>query len=284
MAAISSLVSTPSKPQVRPPMPVEIPPQNNLKHLLGKLAESRSSLRSDNVAYFVAHDLRHHLCTIYANAELMCSTRYTLSDREEMLEDISSAVTCMTEILDSFLLHSKNGYMFDFRLEPLGLLIEKAAQMVKSHPDAYNVEFIHNDLPFVEVHADSTWLSSAIFNLLLNGIEAMDSILDRPKKLFIRTTQESPETALVNIQDSGVGLTDPEKVFEAFFTTKQHGMGMGLRISRSIIELHHGRLWAQSSDACGTTFCFTLPLPTPEAHCGNENGQPPSEECVSLEP
>jgi K+-sensing histidine kinase KdpD len=173
MASVSSLVPTPSKPHVKSLMPVEVPPQNNLKHLWGKLAESRSSLRSDNVAYFVAHDLRHHLCTVYANAELMCNTRYTPSDRQEMLEDISPAVTCMTEILDSFLLHRKNGYMLDFRLEPLSLFIEKAAQMVKSHPDAYNVEFIHGDLPFVEVHADSTWLSSAIFNLLLNACQAV---------------------------------------------------------------------------------------------------------------
>jgi signal transduction histidine kinase len=84
------------------------------------------------------------------------------------------------------------------------------------------------------------------------------------------------------VQDSGIGLQHPDRVFEAFFTTKQNGMGMGLRISRSIIELHHGHLWAQSSDACGTTFCFTLPLPTAEADCENENGQPPSEACTGL--
>jgi PAS domain S-box-containing protein len=116
------------------------------------------------------------------------------------------------------------------------------------------------------VIGDRVQLQQVAFNLLLNGIEAMDSILDRPKKLSIRTKQENPEAALVNIQDSGVGLADPERVFEAFFTTKEHGMGMGLAICRSIVEAHHGRLWATSVEGAGTTFSFTLPVETRANH------------------
>ena len=117
-----------------------------------------------------------------------------------------------------------------------------------------------DDLPVVI--GDRVQLQQLVFNLLLNGIEAMDPILDRPKKLSIRTTQENPETVLVKIQDSGVGLEDSEKVFEAFFTTKGNGMGMGLAICRSIIDAHHGRLWAASAEGSGTTFSFTLPVET----------------------
>jgi PAS domain S-box-containing protein len=117
-----------------------------------------------------------------------------------------------------------------------------------------------DDLP--TVIGDRVQVQQLVFNLLLNGIEAMDPILDRPKKLSIRTTQENPETALVKIQDSGVGLEDSEKVFEAFFTTKGNGMGMGLAICRSIIDAHHGRLWAASAEGSGTTFSFTLPVET----------------------
>ena len=116
------------------------------------------------------------------------------------------------------------------------------------------------------VIGDRVQLQQVAFNLLLNGIEAMDSISDRPKKLSIRTTQENPEAALVKIQDSGSGLADPEKVFEAFFTTKENGMGMGLAICRSIIEAHHGRLWATSAENAGTTFCFTVPVETRRRH------------------
>ena len=79
----------------------------------------------------------------------------------------------------------------------------------------------------------------------------MDSVVDRPKKLFIRSKRHSPETVLVEIRDSGVGLKDPEKVFEAFFTTKENGMGMGLAVCRSIIDAHHGRLWAASGEGAG---------------------------------
>jgi PAS domain S-box-containing protein len=114
-----------------------------------------------------------------------------------------------------------------------------------------------DDLPAVT--GDRVQLQQLVFNLFLNGIEAMDLVLDRPKKLCIRSKRQSQEAVLVEIEDSGVGMDDPEKAFEAFFTTKENGMGMGLAICRSIIEAHHGRLWAESGNGAGTTFSFTLP-------------------------
>ncbi len=114
-----------------------------------------------------------------------------------------------------------------------------------------------DDLP--TVLGDRVQLQQLVFNLFLNGIEAMDQVLDRPKKLLIRSKRQDQEAVVVEIQDSGVGMDDPEKAFEAFFTTKETGMGMGLAICRSIIEAHHGRLWADSGNGAGTTFSFTLP-------------------------
>ncbi|HYW44556.1 MAG TPA: PAS domain S-box protein [Bryobacteraceae bacterium] len=110
------------------------------------------------------------------------------------------------------------------------------------------------------VTGDRLQLQQLILNLLLNGIEAMDPVTDHPKRLFIRSTQEPDDTVLVEIRDSGVGLKDPDTVFEAFFTTKENGMGMGLAICRSIVQAHNGRLWAASGEGPGATFCFTLPL------------------------
>jgi PAS domain S-box-containing protein len=110
------------------------------------------------------------------------------------------------------------------------------------------------------VAGDRVQLQQLVFNLLLNSIEAMDAVVDRPKKLFVCSKQPSPETVLVEVQDSGTGLKDPEKVFEAFFTTKENGMGMGLAICSSIIEAHQGRLWAAAGEGGGTTFSFTLPV------------------------
>jgi PAS domain S-box-containing protein len=110
------------------------------------------------------------------------------------------------------------------------------------------------------VVGDRVQLQQLVLNLLRNGLEAMDSVLDRPKKISILSKRHSPETVRVEIRDYGVGLEDPNRVFEAFFTTKENGMGMGLAICRSIVEAHDGRLWAASGEGPGTTFCFTLPV------------------------
>jgi signal transduction histidine kinase len=116
------------------------------------------------------------------------------------------------------------------------------------------------DQDLAPVAGDRVQLQQLIFNLLLNGIEAMDSVADRPKKLFVCSKRASPETVLVEVRDSGTGLKDPDRIFEAFFTTKENGMGMGLAICRSIIDAHHGRLWAASAEGSGTTFSFSLPV------------------------
>lgn len=110
------------------------------------------------------------------------------------------------------------------------------------------------------VVGDRVQLQQLVFNLLLNAIEAMDSVIDGPGKLFIRSKRPGPETVLVQVRDSGPGIKDPEKIFDAFFTTKEHGMGMGLAICRSIVDAHRGRLWAESADGPGTIFSFTLPV------------------------
>jgi hypothetical protein len=108
--------------------------------------------------------------------------------------------------------------------------------------------------------ADRVQMQQLVLNLLVNGLDAMDEVSDRPRKLCIRSMQYLEETALVEIRDSGVGLKDPDKIFEAFFTTKENGMGMGLTICRSIVEAHEGRLWASPAEGPGTIFRFTLPL------------------------
>ena len=114
------------------------------------------------------------------------------------------------------------------------------------------------DLP--PATGDHVQLQQLILNLVLNGIEAMDPLTDQTKRLFIRSKRDSDDTVLVQIRDSGLGLKDPDTVFDAFFTTKENGMGMGLAICRSIVQAHNGRIWAASAEGRGATFCFTLPL------------------------
>jgi signal transduction histidine kinase len=117
---------------------------------------------------------------------------------------------------------------------------------------------LDTNLPYVV--GDRIQLQQVCLNLVLNGIEAMDPIIDRPRNLLIRSARESADTAIVEIRDHGVGIENPAKVFEAFFTTKENGLGMGLAICRSIIDAHRGRLWVASSEGPGATVCFTIPL------------------------
>jgi PAS domain S-box-containing protein len=116
------------------------------------------------------------------------------------------------------------------------------------------------DKKLPSVVADRIQLQQVVLNLVLNGIEAMDQVVDHPKTIFIRSAWESPNAAVVEVRDNGAGFENPERAFEAFFTTKQNGMGMGLAICRSIIEAHHGRLWVARSEGPGATVCFTIPL------------------------
>jgi PAS domain S-box-containing protein len=107
---------------------------------------------------------------------------------------------------------------------------------------------------------DRIQLQQVILNLVMNGIEAMSAAMERSRELLIRSRQHESDKVLVAVQDSGIGI-DPqnlEKIFDAFYTTKSQGMGMGLAISRSIIENHGGKLWAVPNDGPGATFQFTL--------------------------
>ena len=101
-------------------------------------------------------------------------------------------------------------------------------------------------------------LQQVLVNLMLNGIEAMK---DEGGELSVRSKRTEDGQSLISVSDSGIGLPEeePERVFEAFFTTKPEGTGMGLSISRRIIESYGGRLWASPNTARGATFLFTLP-------------------------
>jgi PAS domain S-box-containing protein len=110
------------------------------------------------------------------------------------------------------------------------------------------------------VHGDRVQLQQVVLNLLLNAVEAMGSVEAMPRDLLISTTQD-PSGVLVAVRDSGPGI-DPEhleRIFKSFYTTKPGGTGMGLAISRSIIDAHGGRLWAEANEPRGTIFQFTLP-------------------------
>jgi signal transduction histidine kinase len=121
------------------------------------------------------------------------------------------------------------------------------------------------DLP--PVRGDRVQLQQVILNLLRNALEAMSAVDDRPRQLVIKTEPHAQDRVCLSVQDAGAGFDDRDvdKLFDAFFTTKSDGMGIGLSVSRSIIESHHGRLWATANDGPGATFSFSIPRSSEDA-------------------
>jgi PAS domain S-box-containing protein len=124
-----------------------------------------------------------------------------------------------------------------------------------------------DDLP--PVIGDRVQLQQVILNLVRNASDAMSGVEDRPRQLLIGTERDGEDSVRMAVQDTGIGI-DPlnvERLFDAFYSTKSAGMGMGLSVCRSIIESHHGRLWAAANDGPGATFSFSIPR-APEGATG----------------
>jgi C4-dicarboxylate-specific signal transduction histidine kinase len=141
--------------------------------------------------------------------------------------------------------------------DTIGEVVALAEGEVRRNSIALRTE-LAGDLPLVV--GDRIQLQQVILNLIMNGVEAMASVADRPRELFIRSRQHESDKVLVAVQDSGIGIDQQnlEKIFDTFYTTKSQGMGMGLAISRSIVEDHGGRLWAAPNDGPGVTVKFAL--------------------------
>jgi len=136
-----------------------------------------------------------------------------------------------------------------------------------------------DDLPLVV--GDRVQLQQVILNLVRNASEAMSAVDDRPRHLLIKTEPDEGDQVRLSVQDAGVGF-DPQamkRFFEAFYTTKNEGMGIGLSVSRSIIESHHGRLWATPNDGPGATFSFSIPSTVEDS-----TDQKPDDSNLNLRP
>ena len=147
------------------------------------------------------------------------------------------------------------------QLADVNELIREMIALLRSETNRYSISVsteLDPELP--KVMADSVQVQQVLMNLIMNGIDAMKEV-DRERDLVICSQRTENRQLMISVSDSGVGLPpqQTDKIFDPFFTTKPHGIGMGLRISRSIVESHGGRLWAFDNSSHGATFCFTLP-------------------------
>jgi C4-dicarboxylate-specific signal transduction histidine kinase len=213
----------------------------------------------------IAHEVNQPLAAVVANADACVAwlSRETpdLVEARSAAERATQGATRASEVIARIRSLITKATPEKSRVQ-INRVIEQTAALAERQAANNHVTIrleLSPDLPIV--FGDSIQLQQVILNLVVNGIEAMTTVTDRPKMLILRTEPESKCQIRVSVQDSGIGLTEEVKgrLFEPFFTTRSKGMGMGLSISRSIIEAHGGRLWAESNGSDGATFQFTLP-------------------------
>jgi C4-dicarboxylate-specific signal transduction histidine kinase len=214
----------------------------------------------------IAHEVSQPLTGVVANAEagLRWLDRETpdLAAARSCLELIIEASKRAREVIGRIRTLAKKAEIERVALDVNDVIKEVIALMQSeliSHQVLLRME-LAPALPMVL--ADRIQLQQVIINLVINGIEAMQSVTDRPRQLVIKSSQEETQQVHVSVTDCGVGISTENtgRLFETFFTTKSSGMGMGLSICRSIIEAHGGRLWVTPNVPFGATFEFTLPV------------------------
>ena len=216
----------------------------------------------------IAHEINQPLAAILANAEACRSwldrAPPDLAAARRSVEWIVDDGNRTSEVIRRVRALSKKD---DIESGPLDInvVLREALPLVSRELASQNVAVrmeLAPDLPLIS--GDRVQLQQVIINLVLNAIEAMQSVTDRPRELLIRSAQDE-RGVVVTVTDCGVGFAEEnvERMFSPFFTTKPSGMGLGLSICRSIVESHGGRLSVVRKEGPGATFQFTLPLSTP---------------------
>jgi PAS domain S-box-containing protein len=219
----------------------------------------------------IAHEVNQPLGAIVANAEASLGWL----DREN--PDVNEARAAIARI-------ARDGHRAGEVIRRVRALVKKTdAQMVSLQINEIvreAADFVQQELAssqvslrldlgvdLMAIHGDRIQLQQVLLNLISNGIEAMQVVLDRPRELVIRSERDGAKQVRVTVTDCGTGLSaeNASKIFEPFVTTKGTGMGMGLSICRSIIDAHGGRIWASVSEPYGAAIQFTLPAHLGEA-------------------
>jgi C4-dicarboxylate-specific signal transduction histidine kinase len=213
----------------------------------------------------VAHEINQPLSAIVNNANacrrMLKSGSIDLEEVEHTVTDIADLGRRAGEVIYNIRAFLRKSLPGKSRLEINPVIHEVIAFMAAEL--SKNGVSIHTDLSpkLPQVLGDRVQLQQVLLNLMINAVEAMSSIVGRSRELWIRSQSDTGGTISIAIQDSGTGF-DPSQtnnLFNAFVTTKSAGLGMGLAISRSIIEAHDGHLWARPNQNYGATFEFTLP-------------------------
>ena len=240
--------------------------QEGLTRAQGQIARIARITTMGELAASIAHELNQPLGSIVISGDAclrwLAAKPSNLEEVRQAVESIIRDGTRASAVLVRIRGLLRRGERLRERLDINDVIREVIALL--DGELRRNGASLRTDLPenLPPVVVDRVLLQQVILNLMMNAIEAVRPLRDRTRVLHIRTEEQLSGNIVVFVQDSGVGV-DPEhsrRIFEAFYTTKAEGVGMGLTISRSIIEAQGGRLWAVANDGPGSTFCFTLPI------------------------
>jgi PAS domain S-box-containing protein len=255
----------------------------SLQRLEERLARASQIAAIGEVSASIAHEINQPLTAIIANAH-MCSEalsddRVDIANARDLIREVLDCGYHASDVVERVRNLFRGGGLVKVPLD-INEVAKEVLNLIRSEATKRRIGVeidLAPELP--EVWGDRVQIQQVLVNLCINGFDAMDSLIDGPRLLAVRTRVHGQGAIRVEVQDNGVGLPDQDKIFEAFYTTKKNGMGLGLSICRSIIEVHNGRLWPVSNNRSGTTFCFTMPVPDHAL-----NSHPDSEEiCAKVD-
>ena len=232
------------------------------------------------LAASLAHELNQPLTAILSNAQaaqrFLAAEPADLSEVREILADIVEDDTRAGEVIRRMRRLVKKE---ELEFTPLDMGAVIADVVLLAHSDALlrNIRVSHEIDPHLrQVRGDRVQLQQVLLNLLLNAFDAMHDCPPNRREIHVRAARDGGRMVEIAVADHGAGLTGDklEKIFQPFYTTKRGGLGLGLSISRSIIEAHGGRLWAKNNEERGATFYFTVPMEKNiERQAGSANDQ-----------
>lgn len=208
----------------------------------------------------VTHELNQPLCSILTNAEtglrFISSSKVDINEIRNILEDIVFAAHRADSVIKSLKSMFKKEEK-KFKILNLNEIIKTSFNLVKGNTAIRGIKTSLKLLPDeLTISGDEVKLQQVIINLILNGVDAM--AVSEKKEILIGTEMDK-DNITVFVRDRGEGIKEKDKIFLPFYTTKPEGMGMGLSITKTIIEEHQGKLWAENNPDGGSTFYFTIP-------------------------
>jgi signal transduction histidine kinase len=233
--------------------------RTNLQKTHRELLDAERLATIGRMASSISHDLRHSLAAIVANAEFLCESNLTPSQREDLYAEIRIAVNQMTELIESLLEFSRTRESLRPSYGDVRSAVDRAVQGVKAHPEFQRIRIRISGDGSTEGWFDFKKLERALLNLLLNACEAVPTESGKID-IELRRTGESLE---IRIEDNGPGIAEAvrDRLFEPFVSHgKENGTGMGLTVVQKIVQDHGGDVSVEQTSSSGTTFRVNIPL------------------------